>query len=106
MKYLKNLLIIKIVLIASLLTVSCDNSLPERVFSDVTEENLDFETTDYRSVIAAAYSPLRSIWYNNYYLAQLTSSAEIVHPTNGSGRADGGVLRSMHLHTWPAQHAR
>src|SRR5690625_643634 len=105
MKYLKNLLIIKIVLIASLLTVSCDNSLQERVFSDVTEENLDFENTDYRSVIAAAYSPLRSIWYNNYYLAQLTSSDEIVQPANGSGWDDGGVFRRMHLHTWTAQQA-
>ena len=83
----------------------CDNNLQEQVFSDVTEGNIDFENTDYRAVIGAAYSPMRTIWYQNYYLAQTTSSDAIVQPANGSGWDDGGVFRRMHQHTWNAQQA-
>lgn len=86
----------------SAISYSCNKDLNEIVYHDVTEETYIYNSA--YEAIGIAYTPLRSLWsHQTYYMANETSSDELVMPANASGWDDGGIYRRMHLHTWNSE---
>jgi hypothetical protein len=91
-----------IFLAVSAIGYSCNKDLNEIVYHDVTAESYKYNSA--YEAIGAAYTPLRSLWsHQTYYMANETSSDELVMPANASGWDDGGIYRRMHLHTWNSE---
>lgn len=81
---------------------SCNNNLDEIVYSDITEDSYSY--TDVNSSIGIVYADMRSLFgHTNYYMVQETTSDEIVMPANPSGWDDGGIFKTLHLHTWNSE---
>jgi len=92
----------KMLLVAAFLLGSCNNNLEEIVYSDVTEQNYTYESAT--AAMGIVYANMRSLFgHTNYYMAQETTSDELVMPANPSGWDDGGIYRRMHLHTWNSE---
>ncbi len=81
---------------------SCNKDLNETVYHDVTEETYTY--TDAYQAIGILYANMRGLFSHvNYYMANETSSDELVMPANASGWDDGGIYKRMHLHTWNSE---
>lgn len=100
MKYIHQSYII--LLLTVLLFGSCSKDLDETVYSDVTEQTYNYK--DAYQAIGIVYANLRDLFsHTNFYMAQETSSDELVMPANASGWDDGGIYKRMHLHTWNSE---
>lgn len=81
---------------------ACENNLDEIVYSDVTEQTYNYK--DAYQAMGIVYANMRGIFgHTNYYMAQETTSDELVMPANASGWDDGGIYKRMHLHTWNSE---
>jgi hypothetical protein len=81
---------------------SCDNSLDEIVYSDVTEQNYTYQSAT--AAMGIVYANMRTLFgHTNFYMVQETTSDELVMPANPSGWDDGGIFRRLHLHTWNSE---
>lgn len=81
---------------------SCDTDLNEVVYSDITEDSYSY--TDANAAIGIVYANMRSLFgHTNFYMVQETTSDEIVMPANPSGWDDGGIFKTLHLHTWNSE---
>ncbi len=90
------------VLAAVTLCGACNKDLNETVYHDVTEESYKYSNP--YEAIGAVYTGFRSLWsHQTYYMANETSSDELVQPANASGWDDGGIYKRMHLHTWNSE---
>ena len=100
MKNIKPYLIIGC--LALLATLSCNKRLDETIFHNVAEESYHYNNA--YEAIGIVYTPLRALWdHHAYYMANETSSDEIVMPANASGWDDGGIYKQMHLHSWTTE---
>jgi len=82
-------------------TVSCSD-LTEVPYTQVTDQNFKPTGADIGSLIAPAYTPLRSLWmawYGNID-TQEESSDELLTPVRPNGWYDGGTYIRMHQHRW------
>ncbi|GEM69241.1 hypothetical protein SMI01S_28470 [Sphingobacterium mizutaii NBRC 14946 = DSM 11724] len=96
--------ILKYILMSSLFLSlgSCDTDLNEVVYSDITEDSYSY--TDANAAIGIVYANMRSLFgHTNFYMVQETTSDEIVMPANPSGWDDGGIFKTLHLHTWNSE---
>jgi hypothetical protein len=90
-----------LVLGAMLGAASCTD-LTEVPYTQVTEQNFKPTSGDIGSLIAPAYTPLRSLWmawYGNID-TQEESSDELITPVRPNGWYDGGTYIRMHEHRW------
>ena len=86
-----------------LLTISCDNSLDEKVYSTITESSYNYSEKEIYNVIGNAYPSMREFFrlpHNNYWGLQEQCSDVIVMPANASGWDNEGVMKRMHWHKW------
>lgn len=84
-------------------TVSCTD-LTESPYGEVTEENFNPTAKDLASLIAPAYTPLRSMWmgwYGNLDFQEETADAFLT-PVRPNGWYDGGTYIRLHEHRWGA----
>ncbi|UYQ91451.1 RagB/SusD family nutrient uptake outer membrane protein [Chitinophaga horti] len=81
---------------------ACNSDLNEIVYSDVTEQNYTYDNAT--TAMGIVYANMRSLFgHTNFYMAQETTSDELVMPANPSGWDDGGIFKRMHLHTWNSE---
>ncbi|GAB3820971.1 RagB/SusD family nutrient uptake outer membrane protein [Pontibacter rugosus] len=87
----------------SLLAFSCTD-LDVDVESELTPAN--FPTSDAQFVAATGpvYTQLSSIYAVNYWRLQELSTDEAIIPARDGNYDDGGRYRTLHLHTWNADH--
>ena len=99
-----------IVLLSGLLLLSVVTCLPactdltEVPYSEVTENNFNPTGDDIGSLIAPAYTQLRTLWmgwYGNIDLQEESGDA-LVTPVRPNGWYDGGTYIRMHKHEWTA----
>lgn len=91
--------------VIALLTLSCNNNLDEKVYSELTEESYTY--TNASQAIGIAYANMRGMLsHTNYYMSQESTSDAIVMPANASGWDDGGIYRRMHLHSWNSENVQ
>lgn len=94
------------IFIASVLiifTCACDNSLNEKVYSEITEVSYNYSEDDVLSVVGNAYTSLRDYFRApqlNYWCIQEAVSDEIVMPANASGWDNGGEFKRLHWHSF------
>jgi starch-binding outer membrane protein, SusD/RagB family len=96
-KYAPALLLVSL----TLGTISCSD-LTEVPYTQVTDQNFKPTGADIGSLIAPAYTPLRSLWmawYGNID-TQEESSDELITPVRPNGWYDGGTYIRMHQHRW------
>jgi hypothetical protein len=96
-------IIYKLIVMVLFLT-SCTD-LNEVIYSEITETSFVFTENDTYKAIGAVYTPIRGIGgVLQYAAAQEVTSDEVVMPYNPvGGWNDGGVYRTMHLHTWTTE---
>lgn len=84
-------------------SVSC-RDLTEVPYTQVTQANFKPTGADIGSLIAPAYTPLRSLWMGWYgnIDTQEESSDELITPVRPNGWYDGGTYIRMHEHRWDA----
>lgn len=85
-----------------LLAATACHDLTEVPFTQVTEQNFNPTAKDIGSLIAPAYTPLRSLWMGWYgnIDTQEESSDELLTPVRPNGWYDGGTYIRMHQHRW------
>ena len=89
--------------IAALGTGSCTD-LTETPFTEVTAANFNPTASDLASLIAPAYTPLRTMWMSWYGMVdfQEETADALLTPVRPNGWYDGGVYIRLHEHRWDA----
>lgn len=86
-------------------TLSC-TKLDESVYDSIIAESTELTSDDITNIVAPAYTSLRALYWgwHSYFDTQEESSDVIVTPVRlpRGGWDDGGVYRTMHMHTWDA----
>lgn len=91
-----------VLFLAAFTVISCNNNLNEVIYHDAAEESYKYNSV--YEAVGIVYVPMRSMWdHHAYYMANETSSDELVMPANASGWDDGGIYKQMHLHTWTTE---
>jgi starch-binding outer membrane protein, SusD/RagB family len=85
-----------------LLAATACHDLTEVPYTQVTDQNFNPTAKDIGSLIAPAYTPLRSLWMGWYgnIDTQEESSDELLTPVRPNGWYDGGTYIRMHQHRW------
>lgn len=86
-----------------LATASCTD-LTEVPYDQITEENFKPTEADIGSLLAPAYTPLRSVWmgwYGNLDFQEETADV-LLTPVRPNGWYDGGTYIRLHEHRWTA----
>ncbi len=80
---------------------ACTN-LSETPYNQVTNANFHPTAQDMASLIAPAYTPLRSMWMQWYGALDLLEETgdEFITPVRPNGWYDGGVYIQQHKHLW------
>ena len=85
--------------------LSC-TKLDESVYDSIIAESTELTSEDINNIVAPAYTSLRALYWgwHSYFDTQEESSDVIVTPIRlpRGGWDDGGVYRTMHMHTWDA----
>jgi starch-binding outer membrane protein, SusD/RagB family len=91
-------------IILAVLLSSC-TELEEVVYSEITETSFIYTEEDTYMALGSAYTPLRLIGnHTNYGATQEVTTDAIVMPYNPAGGwNDGGLYRTMHLHSWTTE---
>ncbi len=100
----KNLLLIGLVTFS----VGCTD-LTEELNEDLTEDvatKILIDNADVSALLQASYEGLRLPYQDQsrYWAAQEHTSDEVMGPTRGPDWDDNGIWRSLHNHTWDADH--
>lgn len=106
MKFVNKIFTISLVLTIAIVMSGCDGDLTENVYSDTTEENYEYENADYKRIIGAVYTPLRSLYgglYSHHMSQEITADAIVMPANYAGGWDDGGVYRRMHQQTWNSE---
>ena len=99
---MKNIRYFIILLLIATGVISCNNNLNEVIYHDAAEESYKYNSV--YEALGIVYVPMRSFWdHHAYYMANETSSDELVMPANASGWDDGGIYKQMHLHSWTTE---
>jgi len=102
----KNLGLIGLVVVLS--ATACTD-LTETLNEDLTEETAQqilLENADVSSLLRGAYEGLRLPYQDQsrFWAAQEHTSDEVIGPTRGPDWDDNGIWRTLHNHTWDAEH--
>ena len=81
----------------------CDSQLDQETFGQIEKENFPSDATEFRSVAAATYAPLRDFQFDPLDVSE-HSSDETMVPTRGGDWADGGIWRELTQHAWTSAH--
>lgn len=95
----------KILIILGLFVLGSCTDLKEELRQDLTtEQGGQFE--DAGSFLTGAYNGMRLPYQDQsrYWAAQQHTSDETVGPTRGGDWDDNGIWRSLHAHSWTAEH--
>jgi hypothetical protein len=99
----KSLLLIKVTIVALLVTASFNQSctkLDETLYSEVTPANFFKSEKEFVSALGAAYTQFGGYSSGDVYNLQEVTTDEMAVPTRGSDWDDGGNWRRLHLHSW------
>lgn len=85
-----------------LLSATACRDLTEVPYTEVTDQNFKPTAKDIGSLIAPAYTPLRSLWMGWYgnLDTQEESADALLTPVRPNGWYDGGTYIRMHQHRW------
>jgi hypothetical protein len=81
----------------------CDSQLDQETFGQIEKGNFPSDATEFRSVAAATYAPLRDFQFDPLDVSE-HSSDETMVPTRGGDWADGGIWRELTQHAWTSAH--
>ena len=102
----KNLLLIGLVTFVASSCTDLTEQLNEDLTADVASQVL-IDNADVSALLRASYEGLRLPYEDQGQLwaAQEHTSDEVIGPTRGPDWDDNGIWRSLHNHTWDADHA-
>lgn len=84
------------------LLVACSDPLDEEPYDVLTDEDLSNSPEVLAALTAPVYTRLTDVMFgwHGYFDLQEESSDVIVTPARPGGWVDGGVYKSLHMHTW------
>lgn len=95
----------RILLLSFLILAGCDNSLDEKVYSDLLDNNYLYSKNEAYNVIGPVYSNMRGLFSATvtFFMVQECSADISVRPANSSGWDNAGIWRRFMLHSWTTE---